>query len=68
MSLHTSRREDGPYELIVFDLRVLRARRRFLSERAAWGEDATVELLDPDHAAMIVNAGGAFRVFERKAT
>jgi hypothetical protein len=68
MILHTSRREDAPYALIVFDLRASRARRRLLSERAAWGEDATIELLDPDHAAMIVNAGGAFRVFERKPT
>ena len=68
MPIHPSHREDAPYELIVFDLGASQARRRLLSERAAWGEDATVELLDPDHAAMIVKSGGAFRIFEKKAT
>jgi hypothetical protein len=58
---------DGPYELVIFDLRAPGARRRLRSERAAWGENAAVELLDPDHAALIVRAGGAARIDERSA-
>ena len=38
---------------------------RLLSERAAWGEDAVVELLD--HATLIVRVGGAARLYERRA-
>ncbi len=57
----------GPYELVVFDVRAPGGLERLLSERAAWGEDAAVELLDPDHAALIVRAGGAARMVERRA-
>jgi hypothetical protein len=64
MAPSPSRQEDGPYELIVFDLRTPRARRRLLSERAAWGRNAALELLDPEHAVMIVHAGGASRISE----
>jgi hypothetical protein len=57
----------GPYELVVFDVRAPGAVERLLSERAAWGEDAAVELLDHDHAALIVRAGGAARIDQRRA-
>lgn len=56
-----------PYELVVFDVRVTGAVERLLSERAAWGEDAAVELLDPNHAVLIVRAGGAARMDRRRA-
>ena len=57
----------GPYELVIFDIRAPGAVERLLSERTAWGEGAAVELLDPDHAALIVRAGGAARIDQRKA-
>ncbi len=50
---------DKPYELIVFDIRVRGTLERLLSERAAWREVARVELLGPDHAVLVVLAGGA---------
>jgi hypothetical protein len=61
------RSDNRPYELIVFDIRAPGAVERLLSERAAWGEDAAVEQLDPDHAVLIVRAGGAARVDKRRA-
>ena len=62
MSRTGSHPYDKPYELIVFDVRISGALERLISERAAWGADTTVELLDPDHAALIVRAGGAARM------
>lgn len=59
--------DNRSYELAVFDVRLPGAVERLLSERAAWGEDAAVELLDPDHAVLIVRAGGAARIAERRA-
>ena len=50
---------DKPYELILFDIRVPGTSQRLLSERAAWREHARVELLGPDHAVLVVLAGGA---------
>ncbi len=50
---------DKPYELVLFDIRVPGTLERLLSERAAWREVARVELLDPDHAVLVVLAGGA---------
>ena len=50
---------DKPYELILFDIRVPGTSQRLLSERAAWREAARVELLGPDHAVLVVLAGGA---------
>jgi hypothetical protein len=58
---------DGPYELVIFDLRAPGARRRLRSERTAWSEDAAVELLDPDHTVLIVFAGSAARMEGRGA-
>lgn len=58
--------DNRPYELAVFDVRRPGTVERLLSERAAWGEDAAVELLDPDHAVLIVRAGGAARIAERR--
>lgn len=59
--------DNRPYELVVFDIRAPGVVERLLSERAAWGEDAAVELLDADHAALIVRAGGAARMVGRRA-
>ncbi len=58
--------DNRPYELVAFDIRAPGVVERLLSERAAWGEDAAVELLDPDHAVLIVRAGGAARIAERR--
>jgi hypothetical protein len=58
--------DNKPYELIVFDIRAPGTIERLLSEHAAWGEDAAVELLDPDHAVLIVRAGGAARIAGRR--
>lgn len=58
------RLDHGPYELVVFDVRATSAVGRLLSERAAWGENAAVELLGFEHAALIVRAGGAARMIE----
>lgn len=67
MTSATSRPGKGPYELVVFDVRTPGAVERLFSERAAWGKDAVVELLDPDHVALIVRAGGADRMGDRRA-
>ena len=66
MTSTTLRPWSGPYELVVFDVRVPGAVERLLSESTAWGEDAAVELLDPNHAALIVRAGGAVRIDQRR--
>ena len=64
---NTSLAEGRPYELVVFDVRVPGATERLVSERTAWREDATVEPLGADHAALIVRAGGAARTHNRRA-
>ena len=43
--------------VVVFDLRDPEAVRRCYDERVAWGECADVEMLDQDHAALIVVPG-----------
>lgn len=67
MTSTTFRPGNRPYELVLFDIRAPGAVERLLSERAAWSEDAAVELLDADHAVLIVRAGGAARIAERRA-
>lgn len=67
MTSTTFRPDNRPYELVVFEIRAPGVVERLLSERAAWGEDATVELLDADHAALIVRAGGAAWMGRRRA-
>jgi hypothetical protein len=66
MTTTTFRPDSRPYELVVFDVRVPGTVERLLSERAAWGEDAAIELLDPDHAVLIVRAGSAARIVGRR--
>ena len=58
---------DRPYELVVFDVRRFGALERLISELAAWGEAAVIELLDPDHAVLIVRPGGAARMGDGRA-
>jgi hypothetical protein len=53
---------DREYQLIVFDLRVLNAPERLHSERAAWRESADIEMLDFDHAILVIRPGSARRL------
>lgn len=48
--------------VIIFDLRVPGAPERFHRERAAWPGSADVEVLDENHAALIVRPGSARRL------
>ena len=48
--------------LVVFDLRVPGSVERLHSERAAWREYGDIELLDFDHAVLIVRPGSARRL------
>jgi hypothetical protein len=57
-----------PYELVVFDTREPGITEHLSSQRAAWRKSATVESLDPDHAALIVRAGGAVQRDQRRRT
>jgi hypothetical protein len=51
----------GEIALIIFDLRILGAAEHFHRERAAWQEYADIEMLDFDHAVLIVRPGAARR-------
>jgi hypothetical protein len=67
MTSTSSHLQGRSYELVVFDFRAPGAIERLLSEHAAWGEDAVVELLGPHHAVLMVRAGGATRMDKRRA-
>jgi predicted alpha/beta hydrolase len=54
-------RNSGEFTLVIFDLRVPGAAARLHSERAAWREYADIEMLDFDHAVLIVRPGAARR-------
>ncbi len=54
--------DNPPVLLILFDLRDLNAVKRFHRERAAWQGDSDIEMLSPDHAVLLVYAGGARRL------
>ena len=60
--------DSRPYELVVFDTREPGIAERLSSQRTAWQTSATVEPLDPDHAALIVRAGGAIQKDHRRRT
>jgi hypothetical protein len=47
----------GSYELDIFDLRIPGAAERYWSERMAWREAGDVEMLDEDHALLILRPG-----------
>jgi hypothetical protein len=53
---------DSPYELVLFDLRDPEARARLRREHAAWGVNATVEMLGEHHVALTVRPGAAGRL------
>jgi hypothetical protein len=55
-------RSSEEYTLVIFDLRVPGGVERLDSERAAWREYADIELLDFDHAILIVRPGTARRL------
>jgi hypothetical protein len=54
-------RNDRDCTLVVFDLRVPGSTERLHSECAAWRENAQIEMLDYDHAVLIVRPGTARR-------
>jgi hypothetical protein len=51
----------GEIALIIFDLRIPGAAEHFHRERAAWQEYADIEMLNIDHAVLIVRPGAARR-------
>ena len=55
-------RNGGKSTLIIFDLHVSGSVVRLHSERAAWQEHADIEMLDFNHAALIVRPGAARRL------
>lgn len=60
--------DSRPYELVVFDTREPGIAERLSFQRAAWQRSATVEPLGPNHAALIVRAGGAIQTNHRRRT
>jgi hypothetical protein len=54
-------RNSGEFILIIFDLRIPGAVAGLNSERAAWQEYADIEMLNIDHAVLIVRPGAARR-------
>jgi hypothetical protein len=52
----------GEFTLIIFDLRIRGSTERLHGERAAWQEHADVEMLDLNHAVLIVWPGAAGRL------
>lgn len=47
--------------IAIFDFRQQGALRRLCSERSGWRGYAEVEVLDQDHAALVMRPGGAVR-------
>jgi hypothetical protein len=54
-------RNSAEFTLIIFDLRIFGAAERFHRERWAWQEYTDIEMLDIDHAVLIVRPGTARR-------
>ena len=52
----------GQCILIAYDLRCPDAADRLHREHAAWREYGKIEVLDPNHAVLVVYAGGARRL------
>ena len=55
-------RNSEEFTLVIFNLRILGSAARLHSERAAWLEHADIEMLDLDHAVLIVRPGAAGRL------
>jgi hypothetical protein len=51
-----------PTLLILVDLRDIDDVERFHHERAGWQGDSDIEMLSPNHAVLLVYAGGARRL------
>ena len=49
----------GPSIKILFDVTEPGIAASFNEQRAAWGQDSDVEMLDLDHAVLIIKLGGA---------
>ncbi len=58
----TSIPHNGPYELVVNDLRIPGSAERLHRERAAWAEHGDIEALDENHYVLIVRTGAALEV------
>lgn len=54
--------DDKSCTIIVFDVRLPNAGRRFSHERAAWGEYADVEMLDLNHPVLVVRPGATLEL------
>ena len=55
-------RNSGESTLVRFDLRIPGSVERLRRERAAWREHADIELLDLDHAVLILRPRAAGRL------
>jgi hypothetical protein len=53
--------DSEPYELVLFDLRDLKACKFLHKQRAVWQERGDIEALDEDHFALIIRPGAAVR-------
>ena len=51
--------DSSPTTLILFDVTECETAARFHEQRAVWGPDSDVEMLDLDHAVLIVRPGFA---------
>jgi hypothetical protein len=51
--------KESNHALVIFDLRILGISERFSRERGAWGECADVEMLDLNHAVLVIRPNGA---------
>jgi hypothetical protein len=55
-------RNSGESTLVIFDLRIPGSAERLHRERAAWREHADIEMLNLDHAVLIVWPGATGRL------
>ena len=62
IATNTSIPHNGPYELIVYDLRIPASAERLHRERATAAEYGDIEALDENHYVLIVHPGAAVEV------
>jgi hypothetical protein len=54
--------DDSNNILVIYDTRVPGTAERLQRERTAWEESANIEMLDTNHAALVIQPGGAWRL------
>ena len=59
---HKDYRRGAEFTLVLFDVRIPGATKRFQRERWAWAEAEDVEMLDEDFAVHVVQLGSARRL------